>query len=109
LIDQAIADVKKILGIQSPSTVFAGIGANMAMGLNIGYAAALKPLSAPTLARANSANYAGARGQGAGVYAQDAGASKQIIIPIYLGGREVDRYIVDVVKQTVERERGRYG
>lgn len=110
LIDQAIADVKKILGLGGGNASPAyQAGANVAQSISAGYAAAIKPLVAPAFARANTANYAGARRQGAGGFAQDAGPSKQIVIPIYLGGREVDRYIVDVVKETVEQERGRYG
>jgi phage-related protein len=110
LIDQAIADVKKILGLGGGNASPAyQAGANVAQNINAGYAAALKPLAAPAFARANTPAYGVGRGLGAGGSAQDASASKQIVIPIYLGGREVERYIVDVVKQTVERERGRYG
>jgi hypothetical protein len=110
LIDQAIADVKKILGLGGGNASPAyQAGANVAQNINAGYAAALKPLAAPAFARANTPAYGAGRGLGAGGSAQDASASKQIVIPIYLGGREVERYIVDVVKQTVERERGRYG
>jgi len=42
LVDNVVSGVKSLLGIHSPSTVFAGIGENMGAGIGVGFVDAMK-------------------------------------------------------------------
>ncbi len=123
LIDQAIGDIKKLLGIKSPSTVFAGIGANMALGLNAGYAAALKPLSAPAFP---SLDMAGRFGGDAGQYSalfstpsqvqsrvapsvrEPTGATREPLV-IRINDKTLGEVAIDWVERRIYQDGLRYG
>jgi phage-related protein len=108
LIDQAIAGIKTLLGIKSPSTVMAGIGANMALGLIGGYSAALKPLALPGFERASGAFGGGPRVSNMRSQAKE---DRSIVIHVHneIGGKEVDNHIIRVVNGEIEGAALRYG
>jgi len=123
LIDQAISDIKKLLGIKSPSTVFAGIGANMALGLNAGYVATLKPLSAPAFP---SLDMAGRFGGDAGQYSalfstpsqvqsrvapsvrEPTGATREPLV-IRINDKTLGEVAIDWVERRIYQDGLRYG
>jgi len=108
LIDQAIAGIKTLLGIKSPSTVMAGIGANMALGLVGGYSAALKPLALPGFERGGGAFSGASRVANMRSQAKD---DRAIVIHVHneIGGKEVDNHIIRVVNGEIEGGALRYG
>lgn len=103
VIQDAVTSVKKFLGIESPSKLMMGIGANMAQGLNIGYSAALRPLSVPGFDAPMSEV-----GQFAPAAAGQGGRSTSQV-NIYLGERVVGEVMVDWLSQRIYQDRQRYG
>jgi len=108
IINGAVEAVKKTLGIKSPSTVMAGIGANMALGLIGGYSAALKPLALPGFERAGGAFGGGVRVSNMRSQAKE---DRAIVIHVHneIGGKEVDSHIIRVVNGEIEGAALRYG
>ena len=108
IINGAVEAVKKTLGIKSPSTVMAGIGANMALGLIGGYSAALKPLALPGFERAGGAFGGGARVSNMRPQTKE---DRAIVIHVHneIGGKEVDNHIIRVVNGEIEGATLRYG
>ena len=97
-----VGGVKKLLGIHSPSRVFAGIGENMALGLGNGFTREMRSVSAgiqnaiptPTVDTVYNAAAGMVNGlslAGAGAY----GSGIRVEIPLYLNGVEFYRASID--------------
>ena len=100
-----VDDVKDVLGIHSPSKVFAGIGENMALGLGQGFASEMQSVGAgiqnaiptPTVDTVYNAAAGMVNGlalAGGGVY--------RVEIPLYINGVEFYRASIDDLR-TVQR------
>jgi predicted PurR-regulated permease PerM/methyl-accepting chemotaxis protein len=106
--------VKGVLGIKSPSRVFAGIGENMAAGLGVGFAEQMKSVqkqineSVPTRFSANATVTATTRAmEGAvnGMAALMGNSGGTYVIQTVLDGRVIAETIFDPLK-SVSRQKG---
>lgn len=103
LIDQAIGGIKAVLHMSSPSRVMMDIGANMATGLAIGYARALRPLPVPGMAGSGMLN-----GRSVGRRDTFEGGRATSTVQIFLGEREVGEVMVDWLARRIYQDRLRY-
>ena len=90
--------VKGIFGIHSPSKVFAGIGENMALGMQEGWDDEFKGVKAGIESNLNFETTGAMTGSGK--------QGGQIVIPVYVGGQLIDEYIIDATQRIAYRSGG---
>jgi hypothetical protein len=110
LVEDIVTDFKKKLGIASPSTVFAGIGANMAQGLAVGYRTALQPLALPALLPSpqNALRPAYAGTAAATATPQPAYGNAPVVINVHIGDEKLDSIMYRSLRELLAGDSRRY-
>lgn len=95
-VDGLVGGIKSVLGIHSPSTVFAGIGKNMGAGIGVGFVDAMKGVESDMKKAIPTSFDVDASLNGIEPTVQSVGHSFNVIIPLTINGTTLARILAEI-------------